>query len=158
MRGWSVRRAAIAILTVLLLAASCSRQETSFRERVFFRKASGGTVATGMLPVADTESGREQGLMGVKSLGADQGMLFVFDGSTRSAFWMKGTLIPLSVAFWGSDGRIVDILDMLPCRSDPCRTYTPRADYTVALEMNLGWFRDNGVEIGDRAVWVTVSP
>lgn len=153
-----MRRASIVILAIVLLSASCTSRAAAPRERVMFRRASGGTAATGMLPVADTGSERERGLMGVKRLGPDQGMLFLFDGATRSGFWMKDTLIPLSIAFWSPDGKIVDIIDMQPCRQDPCRTYTPKADYTTALEMNLGWFRENGVQIGDRAVRVTVSP
>ena len=96
--------------------------------------------------------------MNVAHLDPDQGMLFTFDGPTTSGFWMKDTLIPLSVAFWRSDGRVVDIIDMTPCTTDPCPVYYPSAPYVAALEMNLGWFRGHGVEIGDHADRVEHSP
>jgi uncharacterized membrane protein (UPF0127 family) len=63
---------------------------------------------------------------------------------------MKNTLIPLSIAFWDARGRIVRILDMTPCRADPCRLYDPRVAYAGALEVNRGAFRRWGVERGDR--------
>ena len=56
---------------------------------------------------ADTPAEREHGLMGRTSLDTDEGMVFVFDGPTDGSFWMKDTLIPLSIAFWDEDGRIV---------------------------------------------------
>jgi uncharacterized protein len=62
---------------------------------------------------------------------------------------MKDTLIPLSIAFYGADGRIVRILDMEPCRRDPCPVYDPHATYRGALEVNQGEFRRWGVEVGD---------
>lgn len=87
--------------------------------------------------------------MGRSTLTPDAGMVFVFDEKTDEPFWMKDTLIPLSIAFWGDDGRVTDILDMQPCDADPCPTYTPRTPYTRALEMNLGWFDRQGIRIGD---------
>ncbi len=87
--------------------------------------------------------------MGVKELGPDTGMAFLLDAPSDTSFWMKNTLIPLSVAFWDDDGRVLDILEMTPCTTDSCPTYTPRAPYTTALEMNAGWFRRHGVQIGD---------
>ena len=88
--------------------------------------------------------------MGVEALDEDGGMVFVFDGEQDGSFWMKDTLIPLSIAFWGEDGRLLDILEMEPCTADPCPTYSARAPYTHALEMNAHWFDDRGIEIGDR--------
>jgi uncharacterized protein len=110
----------------------------------------GTTYRTGFLAVADTAEKRRQGLMGVKDLAGNDGMVFVFDGEQEGSFWMKDTLIPLSIAFWGEDGHLLDILEMEPCTADPCPTYTARAPYTHALEMNAHWFEDRGIEIGDR--------
>ena len=56
-------------------------------------------------------------------------MAFVWDEPTQGAFWMKDTLIPLSVAFWDEDGRIVGIVDMEPCATEPCPTYASPAPY-----------------------------
>jgi uncharacterized membrane protein (UPF0127 family) len=107
-------------------------------------------VRTDALNVADSREERRVGLMGVESLDKDGGMVFVFDREQDGSFWMKDTLIPLSIAFWGEDRRLLDILEMDPCTADPCPTYSARAPYTHALEMNAHWFDDRGIEIGDR--------
>jgi uncharacterized protein len=59
--------------------------------------------------VADTEPRREQGLMYVRALKPDRGMLFVFDGPQVASFWMKNTLIPLDILFVSPDGRVIRI-------------------------------------------------
>jgi uncharacterized protein len=99
--------------------------------------------------VAETSAERARGLMGRTELADDAGMVFLFQHDSTSAFWMKDTLIPLSIAFYDDSGRIVRILDMEPCRQDPCPVYDPRATYRGALEVNKGAFRRLGVEVGD---------
>ena len=100
--------------------------------------------------LATDEASRATGLMGVNSLPADEGMAFTWDGPTDGTFWMKDTLIPLSIAFVGADGKIVTIAEMTPCQTDPCPTYAAEASYTMAVEANAGWFADHGIEVGDR--------
>jgi uncharacterized protein len=100
--------------------------------------------------VADTQAEREHGLMGRRSLDPEAGMIFVYPGTVTGAFWMKDTLIPLSIAFYDQDGRILRILDMEPCRQDPCPVYDPGVAYRGALEVNRGAFRRWGVAEGDR--------
>jgi uncharacterized protein len=100
--------------------------------------------------IADTAAEREQGLMGRETLPADAGMAFVFPGEHRGPFWMKDTLIPLSIAFYSADGRILKILDMEPCEADPCPLYDPGVSYRGALEVNEGAFAGWGISEGDR--------
>ena len=99
--------------------------------------------------IADDDAERQQGLMGVTSLPKNAGMAFVWDTPTDGTFWMKNTLIPLSIAFVGADGRIVTLRDMAPCTADPCMTYAATAPYTVAIEANQGWFDQHGIQVGD---------
>jgi uncharacterized protein len=99
--------------------------------------------------VADTPDERARGLMGIRDLPADEGMAFAFARPSTASFWMKDTLIPLSIAFVGQDGTIVTLANMTPCRADPCPTYSARGPYTLAVEANAGWFRDHGVHEGD---------
>lgn len=95
--------------------------------------------------VADTPQLRQRGLMERASLPAGAGMLFVFEGTTSGGFWMKDTLIPLSIAFVDDDGKVVETLDMEPCEADPCPVYTPDTPYRYALEVNQGFFEDRGI-------------
>jgi hypothetical protein len=101
--------------------------------------------------VVDTDATRERGLMGRTSLDDDAGMFFVWDSDTSSRFWMKDTLIPLTVAFITEAGEIVRTLDMEPCRADPCTSYDPLVTYRMALEVKQGALERRGVRVGDRA-------
>ena len=100
--------------------------------------------------VADSQQEREVGLMNRDSLPADAGMIFLFDEDHAGGFWMKDTLIPLSIAFADADGTILGILDMEPCEADPCDIYDPGVPYRSALEVNQGAFESWGVQTGDR--------
>ena len=101
--------------------------------------------------IASTPADRAQGLMGRDFLPADQGMAFLWwKAPVEERFWMKDTTIPLSIAFWDSHERIVAILDMPPCRADPCPTYDAGVPYVGAVEANRGFFADHGVRVGDR--------
>jgi uncharacterized protein len=100
--------------------------------------------------IADTQGERELGLMHREFLPDDAGMIFLFDEEVTGGFWMKNTLIPLSIAFADRDGTILRILDMEPCEADPCDIYDPGVSYTSALEVNQGAFESWGVAEGDR--------
>jgi len=97
------------------------------------------------LEVARTPQERETGLMNRERLDPDSGMLFVFETPTTAGFWMRNTLIPLSVAWIDAAGNIVDIQDMQPLDET---THFPVASYLYALEVNQGWFVNHGVGTG----------
>jgi uncharacterized protein len=99
--------------------------------------------------VAETDRQRELGLMHRESLPRDAGMVFIFFEPQQGGFWMKNTLIPLSIAYFDVDGEILRILDMKPCKKDPCPSYFPGVEYMGALEVNRGAFEEWGVEEGD---------
>ncbi|MFS0777154.1 DUF192 domain-containing protein [Neobacillus sp. 3P2-tot-E-2] len=118
------------------------------------------TVANGhrIIPltvhVADTPKKRDKGLMFVENLPENEGMLFVFSAKTYGGFWMKNTLIPLSIAFLDSNGKILKILDMVPCKGNFCPTYDPELYYHYAIEVNLGWYKRNQIKEGDFVMFV----
>jgi uncharacterized membrane protein (UPF0127 family) len=150
-----MRRALIAA-AVTLSVVSCSRTSPAvgaFRTTSVILHGSRGPVHVEVQEAASPDE-REQGLMGRTSLGTNQGMVFLFGGESAgpvtSQFWMKDTLIPLSIAFWDERGRIVGIRDMVPCTDDPCPTYGSPKPYTGALEVNKGFFDEHGVTTGDR--------
>jgi uncharacterized protein len=126
------------------------RQEKKTSLQTKMIKVSSGERTTKLtVQVADTQEKRDKGLMFVRKLPKNEGMLFVFSGKTYGGFWMKNTLIPLSIAFLDSDGKILKILDMVPCKKDICPTYDPELFYHYALEVNLGWFEKNQIKRGD---------
>ncbi|MCG7342811.1 DUF192 domain-containing protein [Sporosarcina sp. ACRSL] len=102
-----------------------------------------------IVQVADTQSEIAFGLMFVEILPENEGMLFVFPSKIYGGFWMKNTLIPLSIAFIDSDGEILKILDMEPCIGDNCPIYDPLLSYHYAIEVNRGWFEKNQIKEGD---------
>lgn len=87
--------------------------------------------------LAATPATRAAGLMMRERLGPNEGMLFVFEEKAQQCFWMRNTLIPLSIAFIDDDGRIVGVADMAP-RSDD--THCSARSVRFALEMDQGWF------------------
>lgn len=95
--------------------------------------------------VALTPEQRATGLMNRREMAAHEGMLFVFEQAAPQCFWMKNTLLPLSIAFLADDGTVVNIADMKPqtldshCSAKPVR---------YALEMNQGWFAKRGIQTG----------
>lgn len=95
--------------------------------------------------VADRDELRQQGLMHVESLPREAGMVFLWSSPRVGGFYMRDTLIPLSIAFFDADGVVLEILDMEPCTQDPCEIYDPGIAYQGALEVNQGRFDDLGL-------------
>jgi uncharacterized protein len=95
--------------------------------------------------LAATPEQRSTGLMHRREMPQHEGMLFVFEQPSQQCFWMKNTLLPLSIAFLADDGTVVNILDMKPQALDShCSTKPVR----YVLEMNQGWFAKRGVKAG----------
>lgn len=102
--------------------------------------------------MAVSEQQRAQGLMYRKSLGKDEGMLFVFPQEKVLSFWMKNTFIPLTIAYFNKDGILIDLKDMEAFgkkQGDP-PTYPSSRPAKYALEMNQGWFSKNQVGLGSK--------
>jgi uncharacterized membrane protein (UPF0127 family) len=95
--------------------------------------------------VAANDADREQGLMYRTQLAPNEGMLFVFGENAVHCFWMKNTLIPLSIAFIRADGTITDIDEM---DAETTNNHCPRNNGVFALEMPKGWFTAKGIKPG----------
>jgi uncharacterized protein len=109
------------------------------------------TLSAGMhnvrAQVAATPAQRQIGLMFRREMPVHEGMLFVFEAPAPQCFWMRNTLLPLSIAFLRDDGTVVNVEDMEPmtetshCSAEPVR---------YALEMNKGWFAKRGLKSGSK--------
>lgn len=106
--------------------------------------------------VAKSEKERSQGLMNRKELKGIDGMLFIFPQEKILSFWMKNTLIPLSIAFFNKDKILIDIKKMTPHKG-PFKppTYKSSSPAQFALEVPLGWFEQNQIGLGSRLSWKT---
>jgi uncharacterized membrane protein (UPF0127 family) len=141
----------------LLVAVACGSADASDPNATaaLSIRTDDGTVSLDV-QVADTPDERQTGLMGRESLSPYDGMAFVWGEPVVSSFWMKDTLIPLSIAFWDDAGRIISILDMNPCTVDPCPSYGPDEPFVGAVEVERGTLEEHGVAVGDQ-VELTVS-
>lgn len=156
---------ALTITLVLLLLADCGGEPSGADTRASDGDSSGAAYASDLrtltidsggeevevrVEIADSPDEQARGLMERTALAEDRGMLFVFPDEDVRSFWMKNTLIPLSIAYMDSEGRIVDLQDMKPL-DDEEPHYVSSEPAQFALEVNKGFFEEHGVEVGDRA-------
>ena len=149
-----MRRVVIFTLLMLLLAVS------AFAAAKFKQGAltitQGAKRAVLQVEVADTAEARAQGLMSRQKLAENAGMLFIFEDQALWGFWMKNTLIPLSIAFIDKDWKIVDIRDMKVAADPehgPFEIYESSKPFKHALEVNQGYFKRKGLGVGARVVF-----
>lgn len=112
----------------------------------------GGEARTVRLEIAATPAARARGLMGRTEVPEGTGMVFLYPEDVAEAYWMKNTLVPLSIAFVAADGRVVSVSEMTPCRADPCPSYAPAGPYRYAVELAAGSFAAAGVGPGAKVV------
>ena len=97
------------------------------------------------LEVPQNEGEFRLGLMFRESLEKDRGMLFVFESTDQQSFHMKNTFIHLDIAFINEEGIIESIKELDPM--NPVPVY-PDGNVRYAIEVNRGWFAENGVVVG----------
>ena len=98
--------------------------------------------------LADTEARRNQGLMNRRDFGGYEAMVFTWTSPSQDEFWMKDTLIPLTLAWFGPSGNFLGSADMPPCLVVPCQLYKAPAAYMVALEVPQGSLSYFGIGSG----------
>jgi len=134
-------------LTLVILNAgfaACASQKLETAVLSIERANAGPVEIT--VELARTDEEKAQGLMHRKKLPDGEGMIFIYDRDQQMSFWMKNTLIPLSIAFIASDGRIIEIRDMQPLDLSSVRS---SRSVRYALETPQGWFDRAGVQAGD---------
>src|SRR4030065_2422086 len=96
----------IAFLLIFLLGTSIAQSQNFLKISLYINEKEI------WVEVARTPAERAKGLMGRKHLGQEEGMFFIFESEDYHAFWMKDTLVALSIAFIDKSGRFVAIADM----------------------------------------------
>ncbi|MDR1971973.1 MAG: DUF192 domain-containing protein [Treponema sp.] len=139
------KRGSLPALWILFLLGACQAGSLEQRE-LTIERAEGAPVRL-RAEIARTPDEQQRGLMYRKSLDKGRGMLFLFDRDQILSFWMKNTLIPLSIAYIKSDGTLLEIRDMSPLDQTPVRS---SRGVRYALEVPQGWFEEAGIRAGDR--------
>ena len=158
-RRWPVGVAIVLVALGSSVLGACQAASSDWSSPIQFDTATvllySGTYSTAILvEVARSADQRAFGLSRRPSLDPGSGMLFEFDTiqAADPGFWMWRTNIPLDIAFIDDGGVIRRILSMEVCgaRAESCPSYAPGAEYATALEANLGWFDEQGIDEGDR--------
>lgn len=143
----------ICVIIGILLSFSCSKsQENGFQSLNYLALNNLPTLEliigsqTITVEVARSPKELQTGLMFRTNLPPDRGMLFVMPYPDRQAFWMKNTLIPLSIAYISPDGCILEIYDLKPLDETPVTSISTNVLYV--LEVPWGWFKEHGITIG----------
>lgn len=104
-----------------------------------------------MAEVACSNEKKAYGLMNRNNLAEDTGMLFLFSSSAKQSFWMKDTLIPLSIAFIDEHWKIIDIREMKALDETPV---VSNGNALYAIEANKNWFSNRNIKVGDQ-IYIT---
>jgi uncharacterized membrane protein (UPF0127 family) len=137
-------------MTVALLVplTGCGKKDSAEKTEVYKTVSDYFTIKVGdrtvQMQLAVMPLEMQQGLMGRRDLGPDQGMIFVYARPERMHFYMRNTPTPLDIGFFDSGGRLREVYPMHPYDE---RTVSSHSDaIQFALEMNQGWYKANGVK------------
>lgn len=107
--------------------------------------------------LADDPESQMRGLMFVRGLPDDEGMLFLFDQEAPRSFWMKNCEMAIDMVWLDAAFRIVDITHSAPpCTTDPCPHFSPKVPARNVLEMRGGLAKERGLKEGDTLVVVGI--
>jgi uncharacterized membrane protein (UPF0127 family) len=96
--------------------------------------------------LASTTPQRNKGLMFRRDLAGYDGVIFQWTAPSTDQFWMKDTLLPLSIAWFDASGRFISATDMAPCPNNTtCPLYGASRAYTVAIEVMKGGLAGLGI-------------
>jgi hypothetical protein len=101
-----------------------------------------------IVELAKTPASQQQGLSDRKSLGPNQGMLFIFPQDEPHQFWMKDMNFPLDIIWLNKDGKILGIATDVATSTFPNTIPSPGPIRQV-LEVNAGYTQKYGLSIGD---------
>jgi uncharacterized protein len=157
-------RPAACLLSCLLLAASaCAQPAPAPQATQEFQPAQLRDFPRGALTVeraggrdnfriwiADTEERSQQGLMWIRQLPRDYGMLFRLDSVRPMTMWMRNTYVPLDMLFFDAGGRITRIhRRAVPLSED---IIDSGGNVAGVVEILAGEADRRGIQTGDRIV------
>lgn len=107
------------------------------------------------LEIADTADLRADGLAGRKSLDTDCGMIFVYGDAEERAYWMKGCVMGLDIAFLDGSAQLIVVYSVDPPRSESeeHETYSSGGKARYVVEMKKGWFSEHRIQRGEKLLF-----
>lgn len=132
--------------------AKLAAQLRAARPRDTVRVAAGDGVL--LCDISKTAGDLTLGLSGRETLAWDSGMIFLYPVTTGKQFWMKGTKIPLDIAFIYK-GKITGIYPLEPFSEERVGSLGPS---NAAIEASRGWFAERRVRVGDEVSIAKVPP
>jgi len=151
LKGGSKTPVFLLFLLLFVLSFACAGEKAQAKlpvTELIIAKADGSRVLV-RAELALTADEQARGLMFRKSVKPGEGMLFVFKYDKILSFWMKNTIVPLSIAYIDKDGVIREIYDMQPGNLSPVQS---KRSLRYALEVPSGYFESEGIQPGDRIV------
>jgi uncharacterized protein len=143
-----LRRFIVGVVIVALLAASFFAWNYVHPQSKTVEIELDGVTLT--VELATTAAAQQQGLSDRNSMPQDHGMLFVFNQEAEWSFWMHEMRFPLDIIWFNSNRQVVFIEQNLsPCTPAACPVYAPAVNALYVLEVNAGFVRTYGVQIGD---------
>lgn len=155
-------RALPALLLWLCAGAACAAEPAAFnpaqlrefqRDTVTVQRSNGRDLF--QVWVAETTSQHQQGLMWIRQLPPEYGMVFILPATRHMSMWMKNTYVPLDMLFFDSSGRIIHI----HARATPQSEAIIESGGEVAgvLEILGGEASRRGIEVGDRILSARIA-
>jgi uncharacterized membrane protein (UPF0127 family) len=140
----------LAVVVLTIPIAGCGKKQQASKEETYKTASDYFPIKVGdrtvLMQLAVLPDEMQRGLMGRRDLGADQGMLFIYQQPDRMSFYMRNTPTPLDIGYFTADGRLHEVYPMYPFDE---KTISSRsAVIQFALEMNQGWYRTNEVKTG----------
>ncbi|HEY6458246.1 MAG TPA: DUF192 domain-containing protein [Steroidobacteraceae bacterium] len=155
-RRWLVALCALGSLLALYAVTgraqtpSAKLEDLSAFAQTTLTISSGGASHAFTIWVANTQAREEQGLMFVRELPADRGMVFVGDAPKVWTMWMRNTYIPLDMLFVAVDGQVVKIAHALPHDETTISSDVP---VNAVIELQAGICDKLHIKVGDFAKW-----
>jgi uncharacterized membrane protein (UPF0127 family) len=150
------RKSALATcLALLLVGAACAQAAKEFQPaqlRDFPRGTleiqRGGGKDTLRIWIADTEARQEQGLMWIRDMPGDYGMVFPLRPPRLMYMWMKNTYMSLDMLFYDEQGRIAHIVEGAKPLSE--EIIESRVVSAGVVELLAGEVARRHIKVGDR--------
>ena len=135
------------IFLFFFVSSGCSKNKTTkYNFKDYVELSIKETIFYAQVAIKPNEI--NEGLMFRNKLEKNHGMIFVFPNARKVSFWMKNVSFPLDAGYFDKSGQLIEIHNLFPHDQSPVKSKNSNIKYV--LEMNKGWFSNNGISLGDR--------